>query len=446
MPEISRLKDKVCKAIEKNGRELVSLAESIQNEPELGYKEKLTSKKVARELKKLGLGVEENLAITGLKTEIAGQKSSGDKPNIAVLGELDALVNREHPESTPQTGAVHACGHHAQIAHLIGVAYGFATTDVMGELTGSIHLMAVPAEEYIDLEYRKKLIQKGRIDYFSGKQELINRGYFSDIDGAFIVHAENSPDRSVRSRISMNGFLGKFVKYEGKSAHAGAEPEKGVNALNAANIGIEAINARRETFTEEDVVRVHPIITKGGDGVNVIPSDVRIETYVRGKTVQAILAANKKVNQALKGGAQALGANVKISDYPGYLPFESSDFLAEVFDKNAKRMLGPEAVKDESPHVTASTDMGDVAQLVPAIEPSIGGSKGELHSKDFRVVDKEMAYVIPAEITACSIIDILYDRRNLDHLLAEKAGKIEENEYLKSLTEFKRESTAEFME
>jgi len=80
------------------------------------------------------------------------------------------------------------------------------------------------------------------------------------------------------------GFIGKTVRYKGKEAHAGAEPDKGINALNAAMLGLMAIHVQRETFRDEDQIRVHPIITKGGDLVNIVPADVRMETYVRAGT------------------------------------------------------------------------------------------------------------------------------------------------------------------
>jgi len=66
------------------------------------------------------------------------------------------------------------------------------------------------------------------------------------------------------------------VRYIGKAAHAGGMPHRGINALYAANIALSAINAIRETFRDEDTIRVHPIITRGGSQVNVIPADVRL--------------------------------------------------------------------------------------------------------------------------------------------------------------------------
>ena len=94
----------------------------------------------------------------------------------------------------------------------------------------------------------------------------------------------------------------------------------GINALYAAQIALAAINALRETFRDEDTIRVHPIITHGGSQVNVIPGEVRLETYVRGRSVEAILDANKKVDRAFRAGALALGAKVEIETLPGYMP------------------------------------------------------------------------------------------------------------------------------
>src|SRR5262249_57082309 len=119
---------------------------------------------------------------------------------------------------------------------------------------------------------------------------------------------------------SNNGCVVKTVRYIGRASHAGGAPHLGVNALYAANIGLAAINAIRETFRDEDSIRVHPIITHGGNQVNVIPGEVRLETYVRGKTVGAILAANTSVDRALRAGALALGAEGEVERRPASLP------------------------------------------------------------------------------------------------------------------------------
>src|SRR2546426_1687092 len=145
-------------------------------------------------------------------------------------------------------------------------------------------------------------------------------GHFDDVDLAMMIHATSRPeDGKAGVPGSNNGCVVKTVRYIGRAAHAGGAPHAGINALHAAQIGLMAINAIRETFKDEDTIRVHPIITHGGSQVNVIPGEVRIETYVRGKTVEAILDANRKVDRALRAGALALGATVEIETLPGYM-------------------------------------------------------------------------------------------------------------------------------
>ena len=130
---------------------------------------------------------------------------------------------------------------------------------------------------------------------------------------------------------SINGFVAKTARYIGRAAHAGGMPHKGINALNAAQIGLMAINALRETFRDEDSIRVHPIITQGGSQVNVIPADVRLETFVRGKTVEAIVDAANKVDRALRAERLLSGAKVEIETWPGYMPMKCDPAMQEYF-------------------------------------------------------------------------------------------------------------------
>jgi metal-dependent amidase/aminoacylase/carboxypeptidase family protein len=205
-----------------------------------------------------------------------------------------------------------------------------------------------------------------------------------------------------------NGFVGKAIRYKGKEAHAGGSPEKGINALNAAMLGMMGIHALRETFRDDDHIRVHPIITRGGDLVNIVPADVRIETYVRGKTTKAIRAASRKVNRALKAGASAVRAKVDIQEIPGYLPMKNDPEMSRIFGENARQLLGKASVK-QGVHTTGSTDTGDISAIMPAIEPSISGATGIGHGADYTIVDKEMGYIIPAELMAMTVIDLLSD-------------------------------------
>ena len=171
-------------------------------------------------------------------------------------------------------------------------------------------------------------------------------------------------------------------------------------------IGLQAIDANRETFKDEDHIRVHPIITKGGDLVNVIPADVRIETYVRGANIEAILAAAKKVDRSLKAGAMALGATLHLTTMPGYLPRLVAPRLAEVYKRNAIALVGEEEWWDPS-FGAGSTDMGDVSHIMPAIEAQARGATGTGHGADYQITDPEIAYVAPAKVAAMTIIDLL---------------------------------------
>jgi len=153
---------------------------------------------------------------------------------------------------------------------------------------------------------------------------------------------------------------------------------------------------------------VHPIITKGGDLVNIVPADVRLETYVRAATVEAILDANVKVNRALRAGALAMGAEVEIVELPGYLPQTQDPAFTEVFRGNAAAIVGEGEIA-QAGHASHSGDLGDVTHIMPAIQPSIGSVDGAFHSKDFRIVDPELAYLGAAKMMAMTAIDLLAD-------------------------------------
>ena len=156
--------------------------------------------------------------------------------------------------------------------------YTVLTATTMQYLDGDVVLFAVPAEECIEIEYRSELRDRGKIKYFGGKEQLIAEGGFDDIDAAMQMHVNRTDDPCGDIQIggNCNGFITKLIEYHGKAAHAAGAPHLGINALNAAMLGIMGVNAIRETFREQDCVRFHPIITSGGDLVNVIPDLVRM--------------------------------------------------------------------------------------------------------------------------------------------------------------------------
>ena len=404
--EITRLKSKVCNAIDEHQGKIIKLAKTVAQHPELGYKEQVTSQLVKKFYEEIGLTYEDGLAITGVKAKL---KDKGSGPNVAILGELDAILCPDSSCADPATGAAHACGHHLQLGAMLGAALGLKLSEISHELMGNVTFMAVPAEEYVEIAYRLKLREAGTLHYLGGKQELIYCGAFDDIDMAMMIHsAKDSPEPTVQIGDSSNGFIGKTIQYIGQEAHAAEAPDQGINALNAAMLGLMGIHALRETFRDGDIVRVHPIITKGGDLVNSVPADVRMETYVRAKTMQAIDATHLKVDRALRAGGDAVGAQTRIQSLPGYLPLNCSAAFNQLFVENSAQFLARENIKN-SGHFSASTDMGDVSHLMPVIHPYIGGTSGALHTREFCAVDYYAACVLPAKIMAMTVIDLLAD-------------------------------------
>jgi amidohydrolase len=401
------LKQRVDEAIDRRADEIIGVGEQIRRHPELGFKEVKTARLVEETFRKLGLAPRSGLALTGVRADAAGRAGQG--PTFALLGELDALIVVGHPESDVATGAAHACGHNAQIAGLLGAAMGLLDSGALEHLAGRLVFFAVPAEEYGDIEWRVEQARQGKIEFLGGKPELLKLGHFDDVDLSMMIHSTpRAEDGKAGVPASNNGCVVKTVRYIGRAAHAGGAPHLGINALYAAQIGLMAINAVRETFRDEDTIRVHPIITHGGSQVNVIPGEVRIETYVRGRTVEAILDANKKVDRALRAGALALGARVEIETLPGYLPMTCDATMAERFRANAERLVGAEHYRQIG-HRTGSTDMGDLSQVMPVLHPYVGGARGTGHGADFQIVDKPLAYVTPAKALAAMAIDMLAD-------------------------------------
>ncbi|MDR2747516.1 MAG: amidohydrolase [Treponema sp.] len=397
---------KIIKKIDENREAIIAFARDIYTHAELGFKEYRSAGKFAECLRALKIPVvETGLALTGVKGYL---KPKGPGPSLALIGELDALRIPSHKYVNPETQAAHCCGHHAQLAGVIGAAFALADPEVAAALDGNVVFFAVPAEEYGEIAFKNQLKEEGKIRYGGGKSELIRIGAFDDINLS-IVHHSSGEGISVGNG-SSNGFVSKVIRIIGRAAHAAAAPHKGINALNAAALVHTALQYQRETFKDEDHVRVHPIITKGGDLVNVIPDEVVLETLVRGKNTGAILDADRKTDRAYKAGADALGAGYEIETMPGYLPQIPGAPSAALVEAVQMAAPGKEyKLVEASYHGGGSTDVGDLQHVQPVLTFHTGGITGSAHSPDFDVVDEDEAYILTAKIFALGAYRLLKD-------------------------------------
>ncbi len=429
------LKAALCAAIEKRLEDIRAIGLSIAEEPELGYKEVKTSAKVQEAFDRLGIAYETGFGVTGVKARLAG---AGHRRTVALLGELDAIVCREHPMSDPVTGAAHCCGHNVQIANLVAVAMAVKDVDAMKYLGGDLVLFAVPAEEYVEIEYRNKLREEKKIEFLGGKAQIIAEGGFDDVDMALQMHVDPAthPEGNFQVGNTSNGFIGKLITYRGKAAHAAGAPDKGVNALNACMMGVMGVNAIRETFREEDCVRFHPIINSGGDLVNVIPNYVKMESYVRASNLPAMKDVNARINRALEAGAMALGAECDIHDLAGYLPMKPDENFRAVLRANAQKIFGAEFVT-EGEHAAGSTDMGDVSHLMPVVHPWVGCVSGVLHGANYRLTDEKTAFTKTPQVLAATIVDLLWDdAAEAERICAAHKPELTKAEYLEYMRSF----------
>ena len=306
--------------------------------------------------------------------------------------------------------------------------------EVAESLAGNLALIAVPAEEFIDVEYRWNLHREGKLGLMGGKQEFIRLGAFDDVDMAMMVHTSSSPeDAAFAVGGTSNGHVVKYINFAGKAAHAGREPHRGINALQAAMLALNALNAQRETLRNEDALRLHGILTRGGAAVNSIPADVRYEGRVRGRDAGAIEDANMKMDRCLRAGTLAMGAQVNIVTMPGYLPMINNDGMSEMFKTNAIRLVGEGGVVSlpSDRNRGSSTDMGDLSHVMPVIHPYTGAATGTGHGIDYLIQDYEQAVINPAKAMAMMVLDLLTgDAAKAQEVLAKSPPKMTKDQYL----------------
>ena len=388
------LKAKVFAAIDANAEKIIEIGETIWKNPEPGYREYKTAALTADILKSLGLPTQEKLGLTGVRSDMTFTE---DGPAIAILGEMDSLILPTHPECDPETGAVHSCGHNASMAGMLGAAIGLSAAGIDSELAGKIAFIAVPAEECIEIEKRLSMMLHSGSSY------------------AYGTH---------------NGFITKKVTFKGFSCHAAA-PGGGINALHAMTLAQSAVGLLRERWAGMNhTIRIHGIVTAGGDVVNIIPDKCKMEFLVRANKIETLKTLHKEFDRAMCGAAMAVGAGVEIETIPGYMPQYDDNELEQFYCENSA-FLDPETPNHGSHARCSSTDMGDLSTIMPTLHGYTAGAAGTGHGVSYRIADKEKAYVVNAKILAGIAVDLLWDNAAAaKRIAAKREGKLSIKEYI----------------
>jgi len=371
---IEREKNAAARRVDALRGQLTALAVKIHDNPEPGFKEVKASGWLTAFLQKKGFAVERG--ICDMPTAFSACYGKG-APRIAVLAEYDSLP-----------GLGHACGHNLICTIAVGAAVASRhTVDTYG---GSVLVIGTPAEEL-----------------HGGKVTMAERGAFSDIDAALLVHPETF-DSATSNALACQNLT---VEFFGKSAHAAASPERGINALDAMILSYNAIAALRQHM--RSTARIHGIITHGGDAPNVVPEHSAAEFIVRAADDAYLDELQQKVLNCFTGAAKATGARLeyKWADIR-YAAMHSNMTLARLYADNMKA-VGREVRMPGAGPGFGSTDMGNVSQVVPAIHAMVAiAPKGiSIHSPDFaRAAVSEAGFhgmVDAAKAVAMVIIDLL---------------------------------------
>ena len=270
-----------------------------------------------------------------------------------------------------------------------------------------MNFLAVPAEEYIDADKRTRLKEKG-IEFCCGKSEMIRTGVFDDTDIALTTHVHMVPVKEdfYLGNPPCNGYTAEQVTVRGKAAHGAIDPWNGVNALSITTSAIQMMGLMRETFREEDHVRLHNVIRKAGDVINSVPDEAVIETKVRAASLERIEQVMEMVNRAYTGSAYAFGGKIEREVLQGYMPIlprEADEALIE-----AANDLGLDyRTVQKGDFNNACTDVGDLSHLLPIVNFTFKGFEGKLHGADFKITDPEKAYILPAKLLALTAYKLL---------------------------------------
>lgn len=360
---------------------LATLAKNLHDHPELAYEEYRACGWIAEQLSRAGVSVERDLG--GLATAFRARIGPASGPRVAILAEYDAL---------PELG--HACGHNLIAAGAVCAFLALARHE--SELAGSVELIGTPAEEG-----------------GGGKIKLLSAGAFEGLDAAIMYHPY---DRDILAHPALATQRVVF-RFRGTPAHAAIAPWAGRSALTACLETFRLIDAQRVHF--RDGVRVHGIVTDGGQAVNVIPERAESLFLLRALALDELSRIREIVERCARGAAIASGVELEIDLRQGYKNMRNNMALARRFGV-ALEALGRHPRETDSRVGAGSTDMGDVSHAVASIHPYLAiCDEGEAlcHEHAFAQCARSERGIETAQIAAKAmartVCDVLEDPRLL---------------------------------
>jgi amidohydrolase len=389
--QFETLEDQILSQIEAEKENYLAISHQIHEKPEIGNKEFFASMLLSDVLQSCGFSVEKDIA--GHATAFIARKKSikATGPVIGYLAEYDALPNLGH-----------ACGHN--IIGTTSTAAAIALSRVIDETGGEVVVLGTPAEE--------------GGENGSAKGSFVKHNLLQDIDVCMMIHPSNQTSVT-GSSLAVDPLDFEFI---GKPAHAAACPEEGINALDAVISLFNGINSLRQHLTSD--VRIHGIITHGGDAPNIVPEYAKARFYIRASTRKSCDEVTEKVKNIAKGAALATGAKVNIIAFQNNV---DDILINKKFDDifvDSMKQLGVE-IANEATRGLGSTDAGNISHVVPTIHPyiKIGPSNLVGHTKEFCTASKsaegDTALIVGAKALALTGLRLLTDADKLQEIKAE---------------------------
>src|SRR5699024_6634799 len=323
------------------------------------------------------------LGVAGHRTGFdARYRSDKPGPTIVFYAEYDALP-----------GIGHACGHNIFGATSSLAAVGLK--EIIDKVGGEVRVYGTPGEE--------------GGENGSAKGSFVREGFFDDVDIALVLHP------GYKHGLTKTSLANDPVDVEffGRSSHAAASPEKGINALDGIIQVYNAVNALREHLTDD--VRIHGVITNGGEAANVVPDYASARFYLRAKSRPILTDLYTKFENIVKGAALQIGGDYKFGLFQNSV---DNVVVTPLFDQVYEKQLnkyGEYISEDSSNKGGGSTDVGNISQVIPTIHPNIKISENYIagHSREFREACKSElglnSIELGAKVLANTALDIIED-------------------------------------